>query len=222
MNTCEPVNKLAVDFWSCNSTGVYGNIRSSMNGNANDPSNLSNTMLRGVQFTNENGAAQFTSIFPGHYYGRTNHIHILSYVSATRHENNTISGGNIAQVGQLYFDQTLIDEVEKLPPYNGNKEPKLTNANDYLINTGAQNGFDPLMEYVLLGSRLEDGIFAWLNLGIDSKANHKVSPATKCSSSGCVVDPLGGLVGMMINGLGDMFSGFGKGVPKGKGSGTTL
>lgn len=146
-------------------------------------------MLRGIQFTDDNGVAQFVSIFPGHYAGRTNHIHIMSSLNATIQPNKTISGGTVAHVGQLYFDQTLIDEVEKTAPYNKNKEFIMKNNMDFLLGMGSQGVADPVVEYVLLGPKVEDGIFAWINFGIDQKLAKTVRKAAHCDEKGCSTTP---------------------------------
>jgi protocatechuate 3,4-dioxygenase beta subunit len=73
--TCKPIPQVAVEVWHCNSTGVYGGVVAEGNGNTADASNINNTMFRGIQFSNENGILQFDTTFPGHYTGRTNHIH---------------------------------------------------------------------------------------------------------------------------------------------------
>ena len=76
INTCEPIPDVAVDFWSCNSTGVYGGVLDYPgNGDPDDLSLVDVTTLRGVQFTNEAGVATFDTLIPGHYAGRTNHMH---------------------------------------------------------------------------------------------------------------------------------------------------
>ena len=45
------------------------------NGDANDKRLINVTTLRGVQFTNDEGIAVFDTLVPGHYAGRTNHMH---------------------------------------------------------------------------------------------------------------------------------------------------
>ena len=60
----------------------------------------------------------------------------------------------------------------------------------------SKNGQGPISEYVLLGTKVEDGILAWLNYGIDPNANYRISPASYCYEKGCVNDPNGGLSGM--------------------------
>jgi hypothetical protein len=156
---------------------------------------------------------QFIFNVPGYYTGRTNHftvsasrllfitaeinrLSVMAFTDAKKHLNNTLTGGSVARVAQVYFDQALIDAVETTFPYNTNKDPKMKNSADYLMATGAKNGQGPISEYVLLGTKVEDGILAWLNYGIDPNANYLISPASHCYEKGCVNDPKGGLTGM--------------------------
>lgn len=64
------------DIWSANSTGVYSGVESTGNGNSDDATNLDNIALRGIQQADDDGVVQFSTIFPGHYTGRT--IHVVS------------------------------------------------------------------------------------------------------------------------------------------------
>jgi hypothetical protein len=110
----------------------------------------------------------------------------MSHVNATVNEKNkTIQGGSVAHVGQLYFDQDLVDIVETYPPYNTNKQFLTKNAVDFTMYSGTLNNADPVMEYVLLGKDVRDGVFAWINFGIDSKTAKKVNAAAECSAGGC-------------------------------------
>lgn len=67
-------NSIGADIWSANSTGVYGGVQSQGNGNYDDTSNLDSTFLRGIQQADDDGVVQFSTIFPGHYQGRTTHV----------------------------------------------------------------------------------------------------------------------------------------------------
>lgn len=89
VDTCESLADAWVDIWSANSTGVYGGVQSSSNGDGDDASNLNNTALRGIQQTDSDGVVQFTSVFPGHYSGRANHMHIIVHEDATELDNGT-------------------------------------------------------------------------------------------------------------------------------------
>jgi protocatechuate 3,4-dioxygenase beta subunit len=58
---CKPVANALLDFWQADANGVYDN---------------SGYTLRGHQFTDSNGHYQLTTVVPGLYPGRTEHIHV--------------------------------------------------------------------------------------------------------------------------------------------------
>jgi protocatechuate 3,4-dioxygenase beta subunit len=58
---CQPVANALLDFWQADGNGVYDN-----NGYT----------LRGHQYTDANGLYQLTTVVPGIYPGRTEHIHV--------------------------------------------------------------------------------------------------------------------------------------------------
>lgn len=185
-NTCEPLADVAVDFWHCNATGVYSGITSSGNGDSTDTSNLNNTFLRGIQATDKDGVLQFQSIVPGHYTSRANHIHVLAHTKGNWSllPNGTISGGGTtAHVGQVFFDQDLLTEVEVFEPYSTNTQELTLNSEDSILSSEASD-IDPVVEYVLLGDSVADGIFSWISFGVDSTANSTVTPAAYYSANG--------------------------------------
>lgn len=181
-SNCLPVPAVFMDIWHCNSTGVYSGVTAASNGNGNDTSNLEATFLRGIQQTDSNGVAQFSTIFPGHYTGRAVHIHVLAHNpnDTTVRTNGTILSGNFtahaSHTGQIFFDQDLISKVETTSPYNTNEQVLLTNAEDYLLFEEAA-GMDPFVEYILLGDDITDGIMAWISIGIDPAADSDVVAA---------------------------------------------
>lgn len=193
-STCEPVPAIYMDLWHCNSTGVYSGISASTNGNEADTSNLDATFLRGIQQTDIHGIAQFQSIFPGHYTGRANHIHILTHAP-----NNTLIRTNAtlldaspsnfsthaSHVGQLFFDQSLISQVEATAPYTSNTQTLTLNSDDSILSQEAES-MDPLVEYVLLGETVEEGILAWISLGIDPAADNTITSAATYYAQGGV------------------------------------
>lgn len=212
VETCEPLANKYVDFWHCNSTGVYGGVVANGNGNINDTSNLDATYLRGVAATNDDGIVQMATIFPGHYIGRTNHIHVLIHSDEiTANDNGTLSGSNAMHVGQFYFDQTLIDTVETTYPYSTNTQEVTTNEEDVIIGEGSE-GDDPIMDVVMLGTNVTDGLLAWIAVGVNTSALHyyDVSPAATLTEEGGVTNP-----NVSIIPFGDMTAGFpgGTGTP---------
>lgn len=59
--SCTPVARALLDFWHCDSAGVYDN---------------EGFRLRGHQFSDDDGRFELTTIVPGIYPGRTRHIHL--------------------------------------------------------------------------------------------------------------------------------------------------
>ncbi|KAL4909647.1 hypothetical protein BDW74DRAFT_186173 [Aspergillus multicolor] len=187
IETCEPIADLYWDVWNCNATGQYSGVQSDMNGNGADASNLDKTFLRGIQKTDSDGVAQFKSVFPGHYSGRATHVHVVAHVGATVLPNNTLTGGNAAHIGQLFFDQDLISEVEALYPYDTNDVAITKNADDHVVQDETEDtASDPFFEYALLGDSVEDGIFAWITLGVNVSASYETSYAASLTSTGGV------------------------------------
>ena len=67
--TCSVIKNADVEIWHCDALGNY----SAVNG-------ASSRFLRGHQKSNASGKAEFLTIFPGWYRGRTPHIHMKVYV----------------------------------------------------------------------------------------------------------------------------------------------
>ncbi|ERS95385.1 hypothetical protein HMPREF1624_08263 [Sporothrix schenckii ATCC 58251] len=205
--TCKAVPDAYVDIWSSNSTGVYVGVQGYPGmGDPKDASILKGTALRGIQLTDDHGVVSFDSVVPGHYAGRATHIHTIVYLGATKQPNNTITGGKAAHVGQLYFDQPLLTQVNKVQPYETNTMAILANTADFLFQQGA-NGDDPIVRYALVGDKLEDGMVAWIRYGINTANNLAVSPAAFMTPSGGVMNPDGPVAKM--NQGGGFFGGFG-------------
>lgn len=207
--TCQTVPNAYVDIWSSNATGIYVGVQGYPGmGNPKDASILKGTTLRGVQPTDSNGVAAFDSLFPGHYDGRATHIHAIVYLGATKQANNTITGGRAAHVGQIYFDQALITNVDKNAPYNTNKMAIVQNTRDFLFQAGA-NGDDPIVRYALPGKDVSEGIFTWIRFGINQQANKPVDPAAYWTANGGVMNPTGP-ISKLPGGGGGGWGGWGK------------
>ncbi|KAH8820264.1 extracellular dioxygenase [Xylogone sp. PMI_703] len=209
--TCDPVPQAFVDIWHCNSTGVYSGVIANGNGNFNDSTNINNTFLRGIQQTDNEGVVKFETLFPGHYTGRATHIHVLSHATneTERLANNTVSGlytSHASHVGQLFFDQDLISEVEAQAPYKDNTQPLTQNADDSILLQEADD-IDPFVQYVYVSDNVADGIFAWISLAINSTEDSSVTPAAWLTPSGGVANP---------------DSGFGSGAPGGPPNGSSI
>lgn len=72
LENCLPMPNIRVNIWHCDKDGNYSGYGSQ----------TGLTYLRGYQFTDANGEANFITIFPGWYPGRICHIHFQAYVSS--------------------------------------------------------------------------------------------------------------------------------------------
>jgi protocatechuate 3,4-dioxygenase beta subunit len=178
VDTCEPIEGTFIEMWNANSTGVYSGALATVNGiGMSDLANLNRSFLRGSQKTDEDGVAQFQTIFPGHYEGRAPHIHVISHFNATARANNTLWDSRVTHVGQVFFDQTLVDSVKQIEPYSTNKQNLMLNAADNILLQEAASS-DPFFNYVLLGESLqEDGIFAWFSFGVNTTFTRDIMAA---------------------------------------------
>lgn len=152
-----------------------------------DSSNILTTQLRGLQHTDSQGVTQFTTIFPGHYTGRSPYIHVLTLLNGEVLENGHYNGGTKAHVGQLFFDQSLITEVEKSAPYNTNTQELRTNADDSIFLQEVASS-DPVVHYSLLGSEVSEGLFAWVTFGVHKTTSLTINQAGSLDASVTVSD----------------------------------
>lgn len=110
---------------------------------------------------------------------------MVHQTDGTLNDNSTYTGGTIAHVGQLFFDQDLITQVEGNTPYSSNTQDITENESDSILSEEADD-IDPMMEYVLLGDDITDGILAWSSMGIDTSASYDISPAATLTENGGV------------------------------------
>ncbi|KAJ5266844.1 hypothetical protein N7478_009652 [Penicillium angulare] len=165
VDSCDPLEGVWWDIWSCNATGVYSGIQTWGNGDENDASNLNATFLRGLQQSDSEGVAQFQAIFPGHYLGRATHLHVVAHVgNVTRLSNDTISGGSVAH-----------------------------RAVDWIFLEGIKDtSSDPFFNYVKLGDDIEEGIFAWVSIAVNLSVSFDPSHEWRLTDHGDVHEPESG------------------------------
>jgi protocatechuate 3,4-dioxygenase beta subunit len=103
------------------------------------------TFLRGIQITGAEGRADFTTIFPGFYMGRTNHIHFKVRLGgeATAHgKGRTYSAGHVSHVGQIFFEESLNSELMQFEPYKSHAIHRTSNSEDGIF--GSQHGTEAI------------------------------------------------------------------------------
>jgi protocatechuate 3,4-dioxygenase beta subunit len=122
-NACAPLAGASVDVWHCDAAGVYSDV--------NDPgfSTIGKKFLRGYQVMDSSGVAQFTTIYPGWYQGRTVHIHF-------KIRSHTGSGAAYEFTSQLFFDDAITDQVYAQAPYSSKGQRTLRNEGDSIYRQG--------------------------------------------------------------------------------------
>jgi protocatechuate 3,4-dioxygenase beta subunit len=187
INTCSMLPDAAVDIWHCDAQGYYSGVDASPGGNA-DPNaeagagSEAGTFLRGIQVTNSDGIAEFQTIYPGWYSGRTVHIHTKVHVGGTPEvldlatpagpNAGTYEGRHISHTGQIYFEDATSDEVyDAAEAYAGrDNTQRLRNDQDGILGEhDGEPGFivalSPLGEDVLI-----DGFLGEITIGVDPTA----------------------------------------------------
>ena len=110
---CTPLEGAMIDIWQCDAAGVYSDVQGD-----------SHKFLRGYQKSDAKGVAQFLTIYPGWYPGRTVHIHFK------------IRHGTKEFTSQLFFDDTFTDKVYKAAPYNARGARNTRNSSDGIYRNG--------------------------------------------------------------------------------------
>lgn len=160
-STCKPLRDAAVDVWHCDALGRY----------SGEPSENSEgeTYLRGIQLTDGSGLAQFATIYPGQYPGRTTHIHVKVHIGGQR-SSGTYSGGHVSHTGQLFTSDRHDAEVFALAPYDRNTVEITPRGKDAVFRY--EGGSSSELALAPAGSSLaRDGFTAKATLGVDPGAS---------------------------------------------------
>jgi protocatechuate 3,4-dioxygenase beta subunit len=124
-SSCTPLNGAVVDVWQCDALGIYSGVQ--------DINGLFDTrgkkFLRGYQIADASGTAQFTTVYPGWYPGRTVHIHF-------KIRTDPAAQRGFEFTSQLYFDDTITDQVHTQAPYATKGPRPLKNDRDYIFRSG--------------------------------------------------------------------------------------
>jgi protocatechuate 3,4-dioxygenase beta subunit len=149
---CTPLNGAMLDIWNCDALGTYSDVAGGM---GQHPT-TGHKFLRGYQVTDHNGVAEFTTVYPGWYPGRTVHVHfkIRLFTGAAR---------RYAFTSQLFFDDALTDRVHALHPYADKGKRQVVNANDH-VYTGLPLGQRSAL--TLSAWPQDDGYMGLIDVGV--------------------------------------------------------
>lgn len=153
---CSPLKDVQVDIWHTDATGDYSDVGQT----------TGRKFLRGYQITDENGAVDFTTIYPGWYQGRTVHIHMMvRQFSETKQVTYQFTS-------QLYFDDSVTDAVyAATAPYNTRNNRDIRNVDDGIFTgaAGTDRDADDYGEQILvkLTKEIDGSYTGQFNVGID-------------------------------------------------------
>ena len=112
--TCKPIPDAVVDIWHADAGGAYSGF---------DGAPSQTRYLRGAQVTNKDGIAEFTTIYPGWYQGRTTHIHAKVHLDSAT-----------VLTTQLFFDDDLSTKVYEAAAYAGHGQRDQFNDSDGIFD----------------------------------------------------------------------------------------
>lgn len=113
-----PLKGAVVDIWHTDAAGVYSDIESQP---MQQQDTTKEKFLRGYQTTGADGVAEFKTIYPGWYIGRTTHIHFK-----VRYKGRDFTS-------QFFFDDALSDKVFAKSPYNSRGKRRVRNEDDEIF-----------------------------------------------------------------------------------------
>jgi protocatechuate 3,4-dioxygenase beta subunit len=148
-NACAPLEGAQVDVWHCDAQGWYSGV--------DDPGfdTSDQQWLRGYQVTDENGNAEFITIYPGWYSGRTVHIHFKIRTDPDADEGYEFTS-------QLFFPEEMSDLVHEEEAYAAKGYRDTLNEDDNIF----QNSED-LLTLELTELEDEPGYEAIFSIGLD-------------------------------------------------------
>jgi protocatechuate 3,4-dioxygenase beta subunit len=184
VNTCEPLPNAYLTIWHCNATGTYSGFTKidpdtaslySGESTNDDGTTDEETFLRGVMNTNDEGIAEFITIFPGYYITRSTHIHLTvqTNVSSSNSSDYSYSKASVQHIGQLFFNETFINTVYQLEPYSEHLATlnRTTNDEDAIFVSSNEGGSSSIISVQLLGETIADGLVGYITVGVNSTAD---------------------------------------------------
>jgi protocatechuate 3,4-dioxygenase beta subunit len=125
--------------------------------------------LRGVQLTDPQGIAEFTTVYPGWYAGRAIHIHLKVHLGGSATDGK-YAGGHVSHTGQLFFPEDVTDEVAKLEPYARRLSVHRTLQGEDGVFNGQHGGASVVSLERLSRRSSADEFVATVTLAVDPEA----------------------------------------------------
>jgi len=115
-SSCSPIRDAVVDIWHCDAVGLYSGYGSE--------GTTGERFLRGIQVTDGSGRAEFETLYPGFYRGRTVHVHFKIHLDE-----------RTAVTSQLFFPESVNDAVLATTPYDASGTRGTRNSTDSIFTS---------------------------------------------------------------------------------------
>jgi protocatechuate 3,4-dioxygenase beta subunit len=190
---CAPLENAALDIWHCDALGLYsGFTANSPDGDMRGPGmppppggpggpppphmgppparkTDATRFLRGVQVTDKQGMAEFTTLYPGWYHGRTIHIHVKVHLGGSA-AGDKYAGGHVAHIGQLFFPEEVTADVSRLDPYATRSQVHRTLQSEDNVYQHQHGGASQVSLARLQNGSNSGGFLATVTLAVDLEA----------------------------------------------------
>jgi protocatechuate 3,4-dioxygenase beta subunit len=125
-----PLVGAQVDVWHSDTAGIYSDENNPMNAEVTS----GQRWLRGYQLVDGTGSAQFSTIVPGWYNGRTPHIHFkIRQFSQAKQQTAEFTS-------QFFFADDALDRIYARPPYNARGRRDMLNTDDGIFSQPLPDG----------------------------------------------------------------------------------
>lgn len=125
--SCKIIRGADVEIWHADAEGEYSGFDGASSGGGGPRggggvAQTSTRYLRGHQRSDAKGRAEFLTVFPGWYPGRTPHIHMKVHV-----------GGSTVHTGQVFMDERTTAAVYRTAPYSARGQADTSHAEDFVF-----------------------------------------------------------------------------------------
>jgi len=171
--SCAPIANAVVDVWHTDAGGLYSGYA---NQGENNVDTRGETFMRGLQVTDGDGVAEFATVYPGWYAGRTTHIHFKVHVDDQTYVTS-----------QLYFPDDVSADVYASGVYAARGQNPTSNESDGVLGDGD-------LEQLLLDVSADgEGYLGTIALGIDlpQAATPTAGAPTETATSSATPTPTG-------------------------------
>ena len=150
-SSCADLSGYAIYLWHCTAGGLYSLYSSGV---------TDQNYLRGVQETDSNGVATFTTVFPGCYSGRMPHMHFEVYRSLATATSSTSK----IKTSQIAFPVATCSEVYATTGYSASVSnlAQISFASDNVFSDGTT------YQMATVTGDTTNGYVATLQVGIDA------------------------------------------------------